>query len=165
MNERWKVWSAVVAVAGIILFTVIWYYNVIQGPLWDAQQAAAQVALEHTEIVEVTAVEASSSENAYQIVYGADQEDEAWIVWVGKDELHAAKADDGLAHNQVRLLMQEKEPEAKLIRIVPGVWNDEYAWEVYYEKREDKGIRHYYDYYRFSDGQKLTTLRLNLIPD
>ncbi|GIQ67598.1 hypothetical protein DUZ99_11035 [Xylanibacillus composti] len=165
MNERWKVWSAVIAAAAAILFAVVWYYNLIQRPLWDEQQAARKLALEQTPITEITSIETFSGAESYQIVFGTDEAGTEWIVWAGKEELHAEKADDGWARNQIRLMMQENEPEAELIRIVPGVWKDEYVWEVYYLKRESRGKRHYYDYYRFSDGEKLTTLRLSLIPD
>lgn len=165
MSERWKVWSSLVVAVGAIVFAVIWYYNFIQGPLREQQQTARNLAVEQTAITEVTDVESFAGADSYQIVFGTDDKGEDWIVWVGEEEIHAEKADDGWASNQIRLMMQEKEPDAQLIRIVPGVWQDEYVWEVYYQKREEKGRRNYYDYYRFRDGDKLTSLRLSLIPD
>lgn len=75
--------------------------------------------------------------------------------------VHAAYESEGSNRNLLSIKMREKEPDVHIIRMTPGKYKADWVWEVYYKKsKQDK--RTYYDYYRFSDGELLTTLTMGL---
>lgn len=75
--------------------------------------------------------------------------------------VHAAYESEGFNRNLLSIKMREKEPDVHIMRMTPGKYKADWIWEVYYKKsKQDE--RTYYDYYRFSDGELLTTLTMSV---
>jgi len=147
----------------LLTVALFFYYSTVQRPLWDLKKQAVRTALKETPLERAERTELSHSEQAYVIVYGVDAESEAIIVWVsGEGDTHYAYTGNGTDEAQILEKWRSAHPDGELIRIVPSVLRDEYAWEIYYEKKEPRGVRKYYDYYRFEDGEWLNTYTLTL---
>lgn len=86
---------------------------------------------------------------------------EGWPSSGGPQVVHSAYADEGFNKNLLRLTLRETMPDIHIIRMTPGKYMDEWAWEVLY-KVSAKEARTYYGYYRFTDGAHLQTLTMSL---
>lgn len=151
-------------IAGFVLIAFIalvgWVYAEIQGERDDATDLAVKQALAETELVRADHVDYFAGGSVYYIVYGVNELNDKMIVWVGRNELHAMKADQGVTREQVRGLVQSIHGQVEWIRLIPGKYEDEFVWEAYFKKQEQEGTRPYYEYYRFEDGELLDSLRL-----
>lgn len=137
-------------------------YKSIFDEHWNERDEAIEKAYEQTELVKASDAELFSYEQAFTIVYGEDSEDKELIVWVGEEDIHSEYATDGVNKNLLKLKMKEKQPDIEIIKMTPGKYKADWCWEVLYEKEID-GLKHtYYGYYRFSDGEPLTTLRMSV---
>lgn len=162
--RQW-VWTGI---GGILLLTVIFflYYTTVQRPLWDQRSQAIREAMEHTPLDTAERVELSHGEQSFRIVFGEDESGQSLIAWVGEEtaseEIHYAYVDEGETEAEIIHAWQEANPQGKLIRIVPGQLKEQYVWEVLYEVQQEEGTRRYYDYYRFEDGEHVTTYTMSL---
>lgn len=163
---KWKVISISFIVFLAAVVGCLQYYRFIQKPVWAEQSAARQIALQETAMVQADKAAVFHGENVYRIVFGKDAEARRMIVWVGEDAetVHAAYEDEGISSRQVIEVWRARYPKAKLLHAVPGVYHDRYVWEIFYRMKEDQGMRYYYDYYLFEDGEKLLTLTMALDP-
>lgn len=137
-------------------------YRAVQLPYWQLEDKAVRQALAETELAEAEGVERFVWDEEYQIVYGNNAAGRDMIVWIGDSGIHSEYVEDGLSAGEVRRLFRSREPQAEVIKLVPGAWRGEWIWEVFYRKAEDKGTRHYYDFYRFYDGEHLMTYSLGI---
>lgn len=156
------VWIGIGLVA-VILF-IIWFYIAIQRPLWLQREQARNLILNETDIVTLESIHPFIEEKKYFVASGKDENGQPMVVWLSDDDIYAAYIADNFPPALVRQRLLEEEPDAIIIRLVPGVYHEERAWEVFYKKEEAGGTRHYYTYYRFLDGEKLETYQLALEP-
>lgn len=152
----------------ILLLTAIFffYYTTVQRPLWDLRSQAIREAKEYTPLKTAERVELSRGQQAFRIVYGQDESGQSLIAWVGEDadpeSIHYAYVDEGESEAEVIHAWQQANPKGELIRIVPSLLKEQYVWEVLYEVKQEEGTRRYYDYYRFEDGEHITTYTMSL---
>jgi uncharacterized protein YpmB len=151
----------------VILFAAaacFFAYTTVQRPLWNQESRAVRAALRETPMEHAERTALSHGERAFVIVYGLDEEEKSLIAWVGEEGVeHFAYPEEATSEEEIAERWRAAHPEARLIRIVPGMLRGEYVWEVYYDQKEEpKGSRKYYDYYRFEDGDLLTTYTLTL---
>jgi uncharacterized protein YpmB len=133
----------------------------VQAPQWTALAGAEAKAMERLQMKSVTSVERFVGDRPYSIIFGTNAADDEVIVWMWDEELHIERQDAGRTREQMKALALEENPAKELLRITPGKLGDDYVWEVFYSLRSsEEGTRKYYDYYRFSDGEKLETYRL-----
>ncbi|CAM3397371.1 DUF5590 domain-containing protein [Marinicrinis lubricantis] len=159
-----KAWLAL----GVILLTLVvlgyrTYLQIFEEP-WESEQRAEQIAIRSSDMNQVDNTEIYNGEKSYVIVYGKDEQEDSMIVWVGEEEgdVTARYAKDGITENILEQQLKKSSPEKEIIRIVPGKWEDELVWEVFYKQDEEQGDRHYYDFYRFSDGELLETYTMSI---
>lgn len=169
---RLRQWSWSVGVSLMfVLILLFFYYTTIQRPLWDQRKQAIRDSIEQTPLVHAESAELSHSELGHMIVYGVDENDEKLIVWTLADmtesddiehveQISYRYISEGVTEEQIESIWTHEHPEARLIRITPSWYDDMHAWEVFYEQTVQDGTRAYYDYYRFDDGQLLTTYTL-----
>lgn len=149
---------------GLFLFIIQYVYSSILGDTWNEQNDAMQIALNETEMMKVEKAEPFHFEKSYIIVFGENIEKQAMIAWVDLEErqvVHFEYTKDGYNENLLKLKIRETDPEVRILRMTPGQFREEWVWEVWYQKGEKQGDRTYYDYYRFSDGELLTTLTMH----
>jgi uncharacterized protein YpmB len=159
--RHWLWFAGVVAVVAVA--AGFFFYTTVQRPLWDQERLAARTAVRETPMVLVERTALSHGEQAFVIVFGTDGEAKPLIAWVGEEGVvHYAYTEEATTEDEIAARWRAAHPEARLIRIVPGVLRGMYVWEVYYDQKEEGGSRKYYDYYRFEDGELLTTYTLTL---
>jgi uncharacterized protein YpmB len=134
----------------------------VQGKNWDEKAAAVEKAYEKTILAKATKVESFYGDGPLQIVFGEDKLGHKVIVWVSDKDAHAEMADEAFTEQQVRETMHKKDPSLELLRVMPGIVEGKYVWEVFYKKTLDSGTRYFYDYYTFQDGTYIDTYRLSL---
>lgn len=137
----------------MLFFVLSRYYNHVQGDYWPEERAAIQHALAQTEMIRADKAERFAWDETYWIVYGVSEQDEQLIAWVGEREVHVERLDDGFSRDQLAASLEQQGTD--LIRLIPGVWGEEYAWEAFYRKEETEGSRYYYAFYSFTTGQLL----------
>lgn len=153
--------SSALIIAMIISF--IWFYQVIQSDHHDENEAAIRLALEHSSLVRADHVDYFTGDQIYRIVYGVNSDNEKLLVWVGEDEIHEALATSGITRADVYAAMTSVYGDRIVIkRVQPGKLGEDYVWEAFFSLKDEDGREsYYYEFYRFSDGQRLDTWRMN----
>jgi uncharacterized protein YpmB len=136
------------------------FYQTIQRPLWSTVAEAQAAAIDKLNVKDITSVERFIGDREYTIVFATSAAGDEVVVWIWDDGLHIEKASDGLTKQEIKQKAIAEQPGKRILRIVPGKLREEYVWEVFYTMPDNGSERHYYDYYRFSDGVKLDTYRL-----
>lgn len=152
------------AIAALVLITValVFFYRTIQGEEWAERAAAKTTVLETTYMRTVDRVESFVGEKPYRIVFGQDADGRKGIAWVNGDTAHMEYESSGVTEQAVRERVMVQNPANEVLRIVPGVLNNTYLWEALYKRKEEGGgIRYYYGYYRFDNGEELDTWRMS----
>ncbi|MEB3101306.1 cell wall elongation regulator TseB-like domain-containing protein [Ferviditalea candida] len=141
----------------VIAAIILVFYNLIQRDHWQQQNTAIKQAKAQTNLVSVTGLDYYAGEAEYTIIYGKDSRQRDMIVWAGNGQVHAEYTADGIVKSAVEANFHKEAPNARIIRIVPGVLNGNYIWEVFYQTAEDGKSKYYYKFYRFSDGEWIDT--------
>jgi uncharacterized protein YpmB len=156
-----KVWiiggvAVIVAAAG----GLIWLYRSIHMEEWRMEAAAIETVTSSTYMNQVRHAAAFHGDNPYTIVYGEDPDGLSMIAWVSEEGIHTKYAKDGMTEQEARDQVLAQHPDADILRVIPGVHNQVYVWEVFYRKKIAQGMQHYYDYYRFEDGHYIETYKM-----
>jgi uncharacterized protein YpmB len=159
-SKKW-VWLSAIAVFSLLLFGLAQFFQSVQAGAWSEETVAVETAYQKTIMAKATKVDTYIGTQAFKIVYGEDAIGQQIIVWLGEKEIHTEYVADGLQEKDLRTQFAKKEPTAKLLRILPGKFNDSFIWELFYEKKDDLGhVNYYYDYISFKDGTLIDTYYL-----
>jgi uncharacterized protein YpmB len=159
-----KITAAVILTAALLLFLGILFFNSVQEKEWQVQREAVQTAYQKTTLTKASKVEKFVGEQAYTIIHGEDKIGKKLIVWVGENQIYSQMAADGVTSEQIKAFTLARQPTANIRRMIPGVWNGNLVWEVFYKTaaEETNPDRYYYDYYSFKDGTWMDTYRLSI---
>lgn len=161
MSRRAVYRLIIVVLFVVFLLTMIQFaYQSIMNSEWKARNQALHWAYELTDLRQSEQVEFFAFAESYIVVSGKDEEGRDMIVWVGDEIIHQEYTDNGIGRNNIRIAVNEANPNNQIIRITPGKYKNDWAWEVHYEREEAGGVRQYYDFYRFTDGELLNTLTM-----
>ena len=155
--RRWTVLGILALVLILLLLNL--YMQWVQSGYRQEEQAAERTAKAETGLAEVTKADKFVWEETAWVFQGTDQAGERLFVWVTGKGAEAVKADDGYPRAQLKADVLRELPDAKLIRIRPGLVDGKKVWEVYYS-RELNVKRHYYAFYGFEDGRNIVTYTL-----
>jgi uncharacterized protein YpmB len=145
----------------LLLFGLSQFFQTVQAGAWSEERQAAETAYQKTIMVKASKVDTFVGTKEYKIVFGEDAIGQQLIVWLGTNDIHTEYAADGIKEKDLQMLFAKKEPNAKLLRILPGKMNDKYVWELFYKKQDSAGkINYYYDYLTFKEGTLLDTYNL-----
>lgn len=158
-NKKMMLLAAFLAVIACMFGTFL-FLNTITSGNWQEERDAVKAAFADTMLAKADKVEPFVGHEPYMIVFGEDKIGHKMIVWVSQDERHAAYESEGISKEAVTAKVTAADSANKVIRATPGKLDAEYVWEVYYERAQEDGVHRFYDYYRFSDGALLDTLRL-----
>ncbi len=137
------------------------FFQSIQAGNWAEETQAVDTAYKQTIMAKATKVETFINDQTYKIVYGEDVVGQKLIVWISGEEIHTEYVADGLDDKELRKQFAQKQPTAKLMRVLPGKFKDRFVWELYYKKPGKSGrTTYYYDYINFKDGLLLDTYNL-----
>ena len=145
----------------LLIVATVAFYRSIQNDYYAENDRAAQIALAQTSLTRADHVDYFTGDDIYRIVYGVNESGDKLIVWVSEDDVHEALVSDGITRDAVRAAVKERYGKADILRIVPGKFKEDYVWEAYFAREEDGQRRFYYDYYRFTDGERLDTYQIN----
>ncbi|MDF9840279.1 MULTISPECIES: DUF5590 domain-containing protein [unclassified Paenibacillus] len=160
MRKRKKWLPLAISAALLLLFGLGQFYAYIMKDQWAERSAAREVARSRAGLTEVTKAQKSVwDENAaYWVLTGKNEAGTELMVWVrftldgkpagGDNDIYAAELSQGTSEQQIREKLASELPGADIRRLLPGVFNGEYAWQVFYKQEG----RYYYRFYRFSDG-------------
>lgn len=163
VSIRTRIALTTIAIVVTLFFFLQFFYRHVQAGAWSEQDAAVRTAYEQTILASAERVEPFVGDKPYEIVFGADKLGQPVIVWVGEGDVHTEYVADGTSKEAIEHKLRELNPQATLMRLVPGKLLDEYAWEAFFKQKEDDGVtRYYYKYFRFSDGELLDTYYLSL---
>jgi uncharacterized protein YpmB len=121
---------------------------------------AREIALNKTVMVRINEVHSFAGEKYFHVFKGIDNLDQEVWVWVASDgETHTVFAKDSTSRDDIKQAALIHDPEAQIMRIVPGKLGNTWAWEVFYKKPSEE--RYYYLYYDFETGDLLRSYRLS----
>lgn len=158
--KKWIRIAIGILICFLILVT-LFYYSAKDG-FTKAEREAIDWALQLTTLTEADHVEFFAGATNYTVVFGNNIDGENLLVWVGAEEIHEEKASDGVSKTTIRKQVIVRQGPVTFVHITPGKLGELWVWEVFYKKKENDGIRHYYDYYNFADGEWLDTYTLSL---
>lgn len=145
----------------LLLASTVYYYILIQDPLWQDRRELRQRIFSDTDMVTIDQIERFASAEMTMVASGRDAEGRLMYVSVG-DVIETFFPDEtGMVREAAVEKVRVKYPQATIIRTTPGFWEGEWVWEVFYKIRDDRVVRHQYDYYRMMDGEILETYRLS----
>lgn len=161
---KMKITAAVVVAAALLLFLGIYFFNTVEEKEWALQRTDVQTAYQKTILTKASKVERFVGEQTYTIIHGEDKIGQKLIVWVGGNQIYSQMVADGVAAEGIKAITLTRQPTANIKRMVPGVWNGNLVWEVFYktDAEESNPDRYYYDYYAFKDGAWMDTYRLSI---
>lgn len=146
----------------LLLLLAGWFYWAIQEPFWLERKEARDIILQQSSMVKIHQIHPFIEEETHYAATGEDEEGRLMVVWLSDGNIDEAYLEDHVPPTIIRQRLLNEHPEAEIIRIVPGLFEKERAWEVFYKVPEEEGHRYCYAYYRFEDGEKLDTYRLSV---
>jgi uncharacterized protein YpmB len=144
----------------LLLFGLNQFYAYIMKDQWDQRSAAKDVARTRAGLTEVSKAQKSvwDENSVYWVLTGKNGAGTDIMVWVrftvdgkvaeGDNAVYGEELSKGTSEQKIRAIITAQLPGITIERLLPGVYNGEYAWQLFYEQ----GDRYYYRFYRFSDG-------------
>ncbi|MWV44676.1 hypothetical protein GRF59_13740 [Paenibacillus sp. HJL G12] len=162
MLKNKKLWITLVIVILILLgFGSYRYYIYVTQDMRADETAAILKAKQETSLVKVTDTQKSVWDTICWTIEGLDKENRPVMVWVIMDQNGKIKSGDGAVHEEmlangisegkIKEKIKKEVPDLDKLRLQPGMYNGEYAWQLYYRSND----HYYYQFYRFSDGQSI----------
>jgi uncharacterized protein YpmB len=161
-RKWWKITLASIAVLGAAVFGAYRFYTGIQKDIWQEKAAAVQTATEKTDLAEADKVEPFVGDKAYMTVQGKAKNGRSMVVWLSDNGVHEEYADTALTVEGARSKTLQHSAKAEILRITPAVFENRYAWQVFYQVKGNGGTAAYYDFYDFHNGELLDTWTLTL---
>lgn len=158
-NKKSMLLAALLAVLTVLAGTFIFLDRIIAGE-WNEKREAVKTAYAETMLAKADRVEPFVGAEPYMIVFGEDKIGNKMVAWISSTDRYAAYESEGISKQAAVDKVTGADPSNKVLRATPGKLDADYVWEVYYKKEQDGQVRYFYDYYRFSDGALIDTLRL-----
>ncbi|MBD2845121.1 DUF5590 domain-containing protein [Paenibacillus sp. IB182496] len=160
--RRMNIWRWVIA-AGIVLLLVLLvlnlYYRSVQAGVWAEEREVRELAMESAGLTQVNDVTKHVWDQTAWVVRGIDTDGRDVWVWLVEGEVQTLRAEESVTAARARELAEAQYPDARVLRVLPGLLGEEKAWEVYFHMNGESRTYHY-AFYRFSDGAYLTTYNL-----
>lgn len=160
MRKRKKWLPLAISAALLLLFGLGQFYAYIMKDQWNERSAAKEVAKSRAGLTDVSKTQKSvwDENSIYWVLTGKNDAGTELMVWVrftadgkpagGDNDIYAEELSKGTSEKQIRAIIASQLPGAAIKRLLPGVFNGEYAWQLFYKKDG----RYYYQFYRFADG-------------
>ncbi|MFC7682063.1 DUF5590 domain-containing protein [Paenibacillus sp. GCM10028914] len=146
----------------ILLAFQIYYSNVMSDP-WNQEKLAITAAQEYGGLIKTDKTYRSvwDKDSIYWVVSGQDADNKGIMVWVkftednkpvgGPETVHSEALSDGMTEAQIRNQIHADLPGAVIERLVPGMYEGEYVWQLLYTLNNESKYR----FYRFQDGKPI----------
>ncbi len=161
MLKKKKTWIFIGIVILLLLgFGGYRYYIYVTQDIRAEETAAILAAKKETSLVKVTEAQKSVWDTVCWAIEGLDKDNRPLMVWVtmdggkvksGEGAVHEELLVNGLTEKQIKEKVKQDLPDIDKLRVLPGMYNGEYAWQLFYRSKD----HYYYHFYRFSDGQSI----------
>ncbi|OKP93585.1 DUF5590 domain-containing protein [Paenibacillus sp. P46E] len=147
----------------LLLIGLSQFYAYVMKDQWNERSAAREVAEAKAGLTEVTKAQKSvwDENSIYWVLTGRNAAGTDLMVWVrftldgkpagGDNGVYVEEVSKGTSEQKIRSIIASDLPGSSIKRLLPGVYNGEYAWQLFY-KLDD---RYYYKFYRFADGSAI----------
>ena len=153
------------SVSGVLLLLLglQLYYSYVMKDTWNEERMAIAAAKQHGHLVSSAKTYKSvwGEDNNYWVISGKDQDNQDRMVWVkftddnvpveGADAVQSVLLNTGMSEAQIRDQIYNELPGVEIKRLLPGMYEGEYAWQLQYEHNGQRGYR----FYRFQDGNTI----------
>lgn len=149
MRNRTKWILISILILALALFGLHRFYLYVQQDIWQEEDAAVRQAKEQTGLVSSTKVWKSVWDSVCWVVEGKDETGQEMMVWLPEGGEPIVKPlSEGVPESGIRKIIHSEYPGITIVRLVPGIYNNELVWQLFYKEK----AHHYYRFFRFSDG-------------
>lgn len=149
-------------ILGFLVFVCVVFVLYVKSAGADYQNEkddAIRLAKKEAGIVKTTDAIKHVWDESVWIVTGKDSDGVKWFVWERQEGIVREKADDGLSEAEVKQKFRQENPGKQIVRVLPGWFENQPAWEIRYVSDPDTE-RQTIDFYAFKDGTKLKSYDL-----
>lgn len=159
-RKRWILISIAVIVSLGVWFG--FYFREVMSPRWSELNQAREAALESGLIADVEQLNKHVWEEVTWVAEGKNELDqEIYLFMLADGQIETYDKSRVVSEQELRERFKQEKPETEVISISPGRMRGGPAWEIYYTETSDKGVSHYYRFYRFDEtAELLDTFRL-----
>lgn len=149
-RTKWILLSIVILV--LVLIGLHRFYLYVHEDIWQGENEAVQRARQETGLTEAEKVWKSVWDKVCWVVEGKDADGQEIMVWLPEGgQAEVKPLSEGVSESQVRTIIHDQYPGIEVVRLLPGIYNNELVWQLFYKEK----AHHYYRFFRFSDGQAL----------
>lgn len=161
-QSPWTGWRLSLIVLGFLVFVAVLFVVYIRSA--DAEyrveeRAAIAKAKQEAGLKKIDSVSKHVWDDSVWVVEGKDASNTAWFVWERQDGSVKEKVADGLSEDGIRDRFKSDRPGKKIVRLLPGWFSGQPAWEIRYIDNPDSK-RQAIVFYSFKDGTALKTYNL-----
>ncbi|MFC5467726.1 DUF5590 domain-containing protein [Cohnella suwonensis] len=153
-----------ILVAGFVVFVLVCFYLYVRSSDKDyrsVENRAVRIAKQQAGLKEVTDAASHTWDETVWIVSGKDADGESWVVFEKSDGVVKEKTTDNLTKKQMLAKFEsEHEGASAPIRMIPGWFKGQPAWEIRYWNNDDH-LHQSLGFYSFKDGTMLKTYVLS----
>lgn len=147
----------------LILLGIQIFYSYVMSDTWSEEKAAIISAQQYGGLMKTDKTYKSvwDKESIYWVVTGKDAQNQDIMVWVkftednkpvdGAGAVHSEPLSGGLSEAQMLNQIKSDLPGSEIERLVPGMYEGEYAWQLLYHLNNETKYR----FYRFQDGVQI----------
>lgn len=152
-RTKWILLSIVILL--IIFFGLYRFYLYIQEDIWQGENAAVALARQETGLVESEKVWKSVWDEVCWVVQGKNADGIEVMVWLPEGKAAVEKPlSEGVSEPEIRKIIQDQLPGINIVRLTPGIYNNQYVWQLFYKDNS----HYYYRFYSFSNGESLSEM-------
>ncbi|QWU14596.1 Uncharacterized protein YpmB [Paenibacillus sophorae] len=160
-RRKWILYGVFLAL--LLLFGLYQFFAYVLKDQWSERSAAEAAAISGAGLTEIEKAQKSvwDENSIYWVITGKNKAGSDVMVWVrftvdgkpaqGENAVHTQELSQGVSEEKMRQIIAAQVPGIKIERLLPGAYNGEYAWQLFYKD----GDRYYYRFYRFSDGEQI----------
>lgn len=153
LRARTKWWFISVVVIAVLLIGVYRYYEFVMRDTWTERDAAMVEAKQQAGVTKTIAVTRSVWDQVCWVVEGTKANGDHIMVWlVDGAKPHIETVNISQTPDTMKSRIEALMPKADIVKLVPGIYNSQYVWQLYYKE----GDHYYYRFFRFTDGSPLT---------
>ncbi|GGG05025.1 cell wall elongation regulator TseB-like domain-containing protein [Paenibacillus aceti] len=150
-RTKWILLSIVLLL--IVFFGLYRYYLYVHEDIWRGENEAIQRARQETGLVEGERVWKFVWDEVCWVVQGKTADGTQVMVWLPEGKQAQEKPlSEGVSEPQMRKIIEETLPDIDVVKLTPGIYNNQYVWELFYKDK----THHYYRFFSYSNGESLT---------
>ncbi|ANS74824.1 hypothetical protein AWM70_09650 [Paenibacillus yonginensis] len=150
-KTKW-IWISILVLAAI-LFGLYRYYVYVMQDTWTQEDAAILRAKQEAGLVKTIGVTKSVWDDVCWVVEGNNASGEHIMVWLQDGQPpHTEQVTGASTKKAMQAKIKALMPNADVKRLVPGIYNGQYVWQLYYKEQD----HYYYRFFSFSNGEALT---------